>query len=314
MKLRFIDLFAGLGGWTSGLRKAGLEHVCGVEQDPYAAEAYRRNHGAVICADVCQVGRSELDAFTKGRKPNMIVASPPCTSFSHQGSRKPGDPRDYLYRQAIRIALLYQVDYILMENGMGIISKTDKGDSFLQIMVQDMQKAGYKTDAAVLNAAGYGAPQNRRRVFILGRRKGHNPGFPKPLKQYDASVGKCLLALSKVPTHYLHSKERVQSFYARTAAAKARGAGWTMQILDASKPSFTLTSRYHGNYGYYALVRITSAGKESFRMLTPRECACIMGFPAKYKLFGANEADLYKQINNAVCPPVAYQIGLQIKR
>ena len=124
MKLRFIDLFAGLGGWTSGLRKAGLEHVCGVEMNPYAAEAYRRNHGTFICADVCEVGRSHLDVFIKGRKLNMIVASPPCTSFSQQGSWKPGDPRDYLDRQAIRIALLYQVDYILMENVMGIISKT----------------------------------------------------------------------------------------------------------------------------------------------------------------------------------------------
>ena len=214
--------------------------------NPYAAEAYRRNHGAVICADVCQVGRSHLDTFTKGRKPNMIVASPPRTSFSHQGARKPGDPRDYLYRQAIRIALLYNVDYILMQNVMGIISKTDKSDSFLHIMVQDMQKAEYKTDAAVLDAAGYGAPQNRRRVFLLGTlcRKGLSPSFSKPLKHYDASVGKCLLNLGKVPAQYLHSKERVQGLYERTAAAKAHGAGWTMQILDASKPSFTLTSRY----------------------------------------------------------------------
>ena len=311
--MRFIDLFAGLGGWTSGLRKAGFEHVCGVEQDPYAAEAYKRNHGAVLCSDVCQTSRSHLDAFVKGRKLNMIVASPPCTSFSNQGCRKSGDPRDYLYREAIRIALLYQTDYILFENVMGIISKKDKGRSFLHIMVADLELAGYETDAAILNAAAYGAPQNRRRLFILGCRKSHNPGFPKPLKHYDASVGKCLLALSKIPAHYLHSEERVKSFYARTAAAKARGAGWKMQILDASKPSFTLTSRYHGNYGYYALVKVTSAGRESFRMLTPRECACIMGFTAKYILFGANEADVYKQINNAVCPPVAYRIGLHIK-
>ena len=100
MKLRFIDLFAGLGGWTTGLRKAGLEHVCGVEQDQHAAETYRRNHGAVLCSDVCQIGRSHLDAFVKGRKLNMIVASPPCTSVSNQGSQKSGDSRDYMYREA----------------------------------------------------------------------------------------------------------------------------------------------------------------------------------------------------------------------
>ena len=158
MKLRFIDLFAGLGGWTSGLRKAGLEHICGVEQDPNAGETYcrmrnhgaLRNHGAVLCADVCQIGRSHLDAFIKGRKLNMIVASPPCTSFSNRGSRKSGDPRDYLYREAIRIALLYQTEYILFENVIGIISKKDRGQSFMHIMVADLEKSGHGADAAIL--------------------------------------------------------------------------------------------------------------------------------------------------------------------
>ena len=103
--------------------------------------------------------------LSRGRRSIWLWLHHHAQVFSNQGSRRFGDPRDYLYREAIRIGLLYQTDNVLFENVVGIISKKDKAESFLHIMVADLDSAGYDTDAAILNVAAYGAPQNRRRVF-----------------------------------------------------------------------------------------------------------------------------------------------------
>lgn len=112
--------------------------------------------------------------------------------------------------------MLYQTDFVLIENVMGIISKKDNGKSFLQIMVQDMQTAGYKTDAAILNAAAYGAPQNQRRGFLLKYRKSPNPGFPKPLTHYEALASVYLLQ-ARLKIRICTARENLslslQSFY-----------------------------------------------------------------------------------------------------
>lgn len=307
--MNFVDLFCGAGGWTTGLKQAGLRHVVGVEHDPSFAATYAANHRHVLCRDVAAVTKADLESFLKGRQLHLLAASPPCTSFSTQGMRKAGDARDLLYRQAIRIAKELSVPYVVLENVTGVLSKRAGGTkSFAAKILQDFARAGYDMQVHLVSAADHGVPQRRRRAIFLGaRRPLAVPQLPPPLRGYDASVGRFLLPDARVPERYFLTAHLAKQFADRTKRARARGSGWTLQVVDPRQPAFTLTSHYWANSGYYGLVRVTS--HKGYRMMTPSECAAIMGFPARYKWGTADESKVYKMLGNAVCPPLAKRIG-----
>ena len=83
--LTYIDLFCGSGGASEGMRQAGLTHVCGVELNHTAALTYVANHDHVIEKSVCDVTRADFDAYLQGRALDVLIASPPCQSFSRAG-------------------------------------------------------------------------------------------------------------------------------------------------------------------------------------------------------------------------------------
>lgn len=311
----FIDLFCGAGGFTTGLKAAGWQHVVGVEYDPVFAATYAANHKHVLCKDISKVTLSDLQPFVKGRKVDLIAASPPCMSFSSLGLKAQGDERDLLYKQAIRIAKLLNVPLVAVENVTGILVKKQgmAQTSFAEQIVKDYSRAGYNMRVAVLDASQYGAPQRRRRVFFIGaRRPAPAPLFPLPLKSYDPAVGRVLLPEAQVPEKYYLSAHRVANFLDRTARVQARGSGWKMQVMDPAKPAFTLTSSYWSNSGYYNLVR--TRRRHGYRMMTPREAANVMGFPRSYKFVAQTEDSLYRTIGNAVCPPLARHVGVALLR
>ncbi len=194
-----LDLFSGAGGFSLGLEAAGFESVGAIDIDPLVGETYARNFGArPICLFGERVGdmrnvsprrvRDKLRAAGFSEL-DLLVAAPPCQGFSRVGRAKLDsiadqsgafllDPRNHLYRQAVVMLKELQPRVFLFENVAGILHV--RGRNVAELVCSAVQRAGYRTRAAVLNTAWYGVPQSRERVIVIGTREDLDlePAFP----------------------------------------------------------------------------------------------------------------------------------------
>lgn len=169
--MNLIDLFSGCGGYSLGFKRAGFYSKLAVEIDLWAADTYRKNHPEtiVINEDVRKV--NPLDYLSKGDIQG-IIGGPPCQGFSLSGNRDPKDPRNSLFMEFVRFVKLIQPQFFVMENVIGILSmKTKDKQSVKEIIQAEFTQAGYNVCVTVLNAADFGVPQSRQRVFFFGIRK-----------------------------------------------------------------------------------------------------------------------------------------------
>jgi len=170
-KLVAIDLFAGIGGLSLGLRAAGVEVAASVEMDDSCHEMYNRNfpttrfiHQDIRLLDPLQL-RDEL-----GTDIDVIVGGPPCQGFSLIGLRDPEDDRSKLIFEFRRFVKTLQPKYFVMENVPGMLSAA--GGQWVAELIQQLDSDGYNVaEPKILCASEFGAPQERNRVFIIGTRK-----------------------------------------------------------------------------------------------------------------------------------------------
>ena len=185
-KLTHVDLFAGPGGIATGFQAAGFSSTIAVEYVETCVETYVANHPStpVIHKDVREVTARDL----KGNgihSADVVTAGIPCETFSTAGSssRSFYDDRQVLFREAIRIADLVQAKVLLLENVPGLLTKTlKKGSKDLVIdqIEKELALAGFDTvQRMVLNAADYGVPQRRERLFVVATRGGRGILVPK---------------------------------------------------------------------------------------------------------------------------------------
>lgn len=168
-----IDLFAGCGGLSTGFEMAGFNIPLAVEKDEWASETYSANHPntKVVTADITQI--SDLDALFDGPVPqiNGIIGGPPCQGFSLSGNRDKNDPRNSLFMEFVRFVRHFKPQFFVMENVQGILSMvTKKGESVKEVILNEYADAGYHVEYFILNAAEFGVPQSRVRVFFIGLR------------------------------------------------------------------------------------------------------------------------------------------------
>jgi DNA (cytosine-5)-methyltransferase 1 len=189
---RIVDLFTGAGGLSEGFHRAGFEIATAVDIDPVALRTYWLNHPGVrderiICSDVAAVDEAAIRRVAGRRRIEVLIGAPPCQGFSHVGHRskssKTGykvtdDERNYLYSHMVRLALGLMPKLFLMENVPGMKSARDGESSFLDAAGRKLQKAGYRTTTWKLNAASYGVPQERNRVFLVAARGCDLPSMP----------------------------------------------------------------------------------------------------------------------------------------
>jgi DNA (cytosine-5)-methyltransferase 1 len=178
---RIIDLFTGAGGLSEGFHRAGFEIAAAVDMDPLALRSYWLNHPSVrdervICSDIRDVDETDIRRVAGRRKIDVLIGAPPCQGFSHVGQRskssKTGykvtnDERNYLYTHMVRFALAFRPRLFLMENVPGMKSARDGTSTFLDAAAKKLEAAGYKTTTWKLNAAAFGVPQDRNRVFLV---------------------------------------------------------------------------------------------------------------------------------------------------
>lgn len=207
-----IDLFAGAGGLSEGLRMAGFHSVCAVDFDDSAAKSYAINHPEthVLNCDVTSLDPRALEKLLGGRELDLLAGGPSCQGYSTHGKRIADDPRNFLFEHYLRIAAALRPKWILIENVQGLLTY-NKG-YFKDAILDRLQSMGYNADAKVLCAADYGVPQRRYRIFFLANRIDARITFPtpthgndsrqKPLVTVGEAIGDLPLLLSEPGKHW----------------------------------------------------------------------------------------------------------------
>lgn len=179
-----VDLFAGVGGMSLGFRAAGFDVVGAVELDPLNVAEYNRNFGEGSAAqgDLSALTGDEIRELFRlhGQNIDLVFGGPPCQGFSVGGTRTSGDPRNELLGHFGRLVLELQPRAFVAENVEGLT--TARMSAYLEDFVDNLRDGGYSVaEPTVLNAADFGVPQKRRRVFIAGVRNSETPiELPQP--------------------------------------------------------------------------------------------------------------------------------------
>jgi len=187
---KIISLFSGAGGMDIGFGMAGFQTAVAVEYDKSCCETLKKNNPslAIIQGDISNVKTSEIleAGGLKVMEAALVVGGPPCQSFSLAGKRMGmEDPRGKLVLEFIRVVRESLPKVFVMENVKGMVN-WEKGRAIQAIMneisepiVFKNKKYTYDVSIAVLNAADYGVPQLRERVFLVGNRMGKKFQFPE---------------------------------------------------------------------------------------------------------------------------------------
>jgi len=180
-----IDLFAGAGGMTLGFEQAGFDVVAAVDIDPIhcATHEYNFPFWNVVCRDLSEIGADELlrEAEINGEDVDVIFGGPPCQGFSMIGKRSLDDPRNSLVFHFLRLIVGVRPNYFVMENVPGLAIGDHR--KFLFEIIEALESDGYdvQRNFQVLNSSDFGVPQNRRRLFLFGARRGLElPTYPPP--------------------------------------------------------------------------------------------------------------------------------------
>ena len=169
--MKFLDLFAGIGGFRLGMESAGHECIGFCEIDKFARESYKAIHnteGEIELHDITAV----TDEFIRGiGSVDIICGGFPCQAFSIAGNRRGfEDTRGTLFFEIARFASILRPKYLFLENVKGLLNH-QKGDTF-ETMLRALDELGYDVEWQVLNSKNFGVPQNRERVFIIGHLRG----------------------------------------------------------------------------------------------------------------------------------------------
>ena len=168
MPLTAIDLFAGGGGLTVGLKRGGFTVAAAVENDKHACATYRANHSEVrlLEQDIGGVAGADLLRLAPDRKVDLLAGCPPCQGYTSLNKSKKDDHRNALILHMSRLAEEVMPKAIMMENVPGL---SKKGKDLFEEMKSKLVSLGYELGegANVLEAANYGVPQRRRRLVLL---------------------------------------------------------------------------------------------------------------------------------------------------
>lgn len=186
--MKFIDLFAGIGGFRFGMESAGHECVAFCEIDKFARASYKAIHnteGEIELHDITQVTDDEIRAIGHV---DAICGGFPCQAFSIAGNRRGfEDTRGTLFFEIARFASILKPKYLFLENVKGLLNH-DKGDTF-EVILSALDELGYDVEWQVLNSKDFGVPQNRERVFIIGHLRGKRGRKIFPIGGNGATIG-----------------------------------------------------------------------------------------------------------------------------
>ena len=335
--MKIIDLFCGIGGLSLGFEQAGFEVVSAVDMWADAVKTYNHNREERV-AEVISVEEynvKELPAIIAHEKITGIIGGPPCQGFSTVGKREVDDPRNKMYLEFYKAVKLADPEFFLIENVKGMLT-LNKG-AFVKDLLKRFGKdgLGYTISYKLLNAADYGIPQNRYRVFYIGI-KNKKFVFPEPFdykltakdgigdlegatqEKYGSSPQNEYQRVMRgnvnkpVNQEYTIHTEKTISIISQVPDGgnirdlppeiwHVRKYNKAFERMGTFKPSNTIDTG-HRNYFHYSEPRIP----------TVRESARIQSFPDSFEILGTRGSQ-YKQVGNAVPPMLAKIIAERIK-
>ena len=307
MKITFIDLFCGIGGFRLALESLGAKCVFSCDTDRQARKTYQANFGEEPEGDITTIAADSIPDF------NILCGGFPCQPFSIAGKQRGfKDTRGTLFFEIARIAKVKQPEVVFLEN-VANLARHDNGNT-LRVILDTLDGLGYNVHYQVLNVAYYGVPQIRKRIYFVCFRKDLQVDFvfPEPTFQ-DVSVEdylerdvdeKYYLDINSITFYKPDTTVRQLDTY-RMGYIKSISQGRRVYSVKGCTPTFVVSARgpAGSTEAYYINGRV--------RRLTPYESKRIMGFPEDF-VFPVREERIYQQLGNSVAVPVVRMIAEKI--
>ena len=325
MKPTAIDLFSGAGGLSLGLLKSKFDVVGAIEWDADAVASHERFFGKRVkhfCGDVRDVDWSMFEGV------DLVAGGPPCQPFSVSGKQRgSGDERD-MVPEFVKAVGILRPRAFLMENVAGLASA--RFEAYLADAVAALEDLGYGVKWSVLDAADYGVPQHRTRLFVVGLREGrfefpeptHGPGRDRPWVTVRQALDgapedspntarvvyatRPVLRRSAFAGMLLNGKGRPLRMDAPSLTIPASAGGNRTHILDPEE----VLVKYHAHLMAGGAPR--KGDVPGCRRLTVRESARLQSFPDDF-VFCGKKSKQYTQVGNAVPPTLAAAVASQVR-
>lgn len=298
-RLKYIDLFAGIGGIRLGFSDSNTECVFSSEWNKFAQKTYQANFHELPAGDITKIKATDIPDF------NVLLAGFPCQPFSAIGKREgfANQTQGTLFFDIVHILKYHQPDAFLLENVPGLLTM-EHGKTF-KTMIAALIEIGYHVHYQVLQASDFGLAQSRERIIIVGFRKDLDDSsftFPtgnknnhvpvKDILEYDPqgySISK------KLQTNYLFKKQDGKPY-----------------VIDHNSTGLAHTL----NASYHKVQRLTGTfvreGKTGLRLLSELECKRLQGFPENFQ-FPVSRTQMYQQLGNSVAVPMIKAVSEPLK-
>lgn len=330
-KLKFIDLFAGIGGFRIAFEQNGCECVFSSEIDQYCKVVYEHNFGEEPSGDITQINAKDIPDF------DILAAGFPCQPFSYAGRQEGFEDktRGTLFFDIVRILAEKKPKMFILENVKGLKSH-DKGRT-LKVIESELKRLGYYIHQKIINSHDFGVPQKRERWYCVGFLEDVPFEFPSPTNStttlrdivdvdlVDETLKLSDFEISRIKHHFSSTDIRVQHDNSKYKPHTKKGKYGIFSFL---KPDKTL--RFHvGDVAktqiqeaYYCSLDSVSpaiiAAREPKlwdleRRLSVDECRKLQGFPDWFR-FTVSDFQAKKQLGNAIAVPVVNEIAKNMIR
>lgn len=312
-KLKFIDLFCGLGGFRIALEKQNCKCVFSSDIDEAVAKVYETNYGEYPSGDITKIDAKDIPDF------DILCGGFPCQSFSIAGKRLGfDDARGTMFFEVARILKEKKPKAFMLENVKGLTNHD--GGKTLQTILDILDDLGYEVIYRVINSAEYGIPQSRERWYCVGIRKDLNVNIREKENEIFPTEQLLLYSLDDVIDDVNEYKD-----YTISDIAKSNIEKYLFKVKDKTS-KYTLAyeirpsrCQFKSNGISPCLTAKMGTGGNNVpvvvelnRKLTEKECLKLMGYPDDYKIGKGSQA--YKQIGNSVIVPILSSIAENLVR
>jgi len=324
-----ISTFSGCGGSSLGYQLAGNKVILAVEWDNNAVETYKLNfpNTPIYHGDIAKLSVEEIFKLTgiKEGELDIFDGSPPCQGFSTAGKRVMNDPRNYLFKEYVRLLRGLKPKVFVMENVSGMVK--GKMKLIFADILKELKESGYQVKARLLNAMYFNVPQSRQRIIFIGVRNdlGLNPNHPKPINK---PIGCGKIIKSVTPKTFAPENEKQKEVFKYIKQGKSAIQCCPKNILLKYIPRMVNNKTFIFN----AICKridpnkvcntITKTFKEfsgpqihpyEDRYLAIEELQALATFPNSFKFVG-NYKEQYSRIGNTVPPNFMRAIAEHINK
>jgi len=319
-KFKFIDLFAGIGGFRIAMQNLNGKCVFSSEWDDDAKKTYKVNFGEIPFGDITQ---EETKSYIPDNF-DILCAGFPCQAFSIAGKRGGfKDTRGTLFFDVAEIIRRKQPKAIFLENVKGLRNHNGGRtlETILNVLRNDLDY--FVPEPQIVNAKDFGVPQNRERIYIVGFHKKTGIKefkYPKPINKKVCF--KDIKEENVVQTKYYLSTQYIKTLRNHKARHESKGNGFGFEIIPDNGISNAIVVGGMGRERNLVIdKRITDftpttkikgeVNREGIRKMTPREWARLQGFPDKF-IISVSDASAYKQFGNSVAIPAIQATAKEI--